>query len=157
MSVKAATLLVAQALANLALWVPLPLVVLWVASQIDYHSGSLALGVAAGFAVLLVGVRVGVVLVHRIDAAWLAASTIAWRDNAVFVWWDPSREVYGQVHVSTTPNGEGSRARCAFHAAGRSFEFQEPLEAGTFNSDSMTVDLSGRIRADHDRRGARAA
>jgi hypothetical protein len=82
--VKAATLLVAQTLANLALWVPLPLAVLWVASQVDYHSGSLALGVAAGFALLLVGVRVGVALVHWIDSAWLdAASTLAWRDDAL--------------------------------------------------------------------------
>jgi hypothetical protein len=81
---KAATLLVAQALANLALWVPLPLAVLWIASQIDYHSGSLALGVAAGFAVLLVGARLGMLLVHRIDAAWLdAADTLAWRDSAL--------------------------------------------------------------------------
>ena len=83
MSVKAAALLVAQALANLALWVPLPLAVLWIASQIDYHSGSLALGVAAGFAVLLVGVRVGMWLVHRIDAAWMATSTAPWRDTAL--------------------------------------------------------------------------
>jgi hypothetical protein len=82
-SVKAATLLVAQALANLALWVPLPVAVLWIASQIDYHSGSLALGVAAGFAVLFVGVRVGVGLVQRIDAAWLATSRTGWRDNAL--------------------------------------------------------------------------
>ena len=80
---KAATLLVAQALANLALWVPLPLAVLWIASQIDYHSGSLALGVAAGFAVLLAGVRLGMALVQRIDAAWLAASTLQWRDSAL--------------------------------------------------------------------------
>jgi hypothetical protein len=82
-SVKAATLLVAQALANFALWVPLPLAVLWIASQVDYHSGSLALGVAAGFAVLLVGVRVGVALVQRIDAAWLAASSLRWSDSAL--------------------------------------------------------------------------
>ena len=84
MSVKAATLLVAQALANLALWVPLPLAVLWIASQIDYHTDSLALGVAAGFAVLLVGVRVGVAVVQRIDSAWLAAAdTLQWRDSAL--------------------------------------------------------------------------
>jgi hypothetical protein len=82
-SVKAATLLVAQALANLALWVPLPLAVLWIASQIDYHSGSLALGVAAGFAVLLVGVRLGMAVVHRIDAAWVDATTLPWRDTAL--------------------------------------------------------------------------
>ena len=85
MSVKAAALLVAQALANLALWVPLPLAVLWIASQIDYHSGSLMLGVVAGFAVLLVGVKIGVAVVQRIDAAWMAStpSTLEWRDNAL--------------------------------------------------------------------------
>jgi hypothetical protein len=83
-TLKAATLLVAQTLANLALWVPLPLAVLWVASQVDYHSGSLALGVAAGFGVLLVGVRVGVSLVHWIDSAWLdAAGALTWRDSAL--------------------------------------------------------------------------
>jgi hypothetical protein len=76
-------LLGAQALANLALWVPLPLGVLWIASQVDYHSGSLLLGVAAGFAVLLVCVRAGVALVGRIDAAWLATSTAAWREEAL--------------------------------------------------------------------------
>ena len=83
MSVKAATLLVAQALANLALWVPLPLAVLWVASQIDYHSGSLALGVAAGFVLLLAGARLGMLLVGRIDAAWMSASTVPWREDAL--------------------------------------------------------------------------
>ena len=39
--------------------------------------------VAAGFAVLLVGVKLGVALVQRIDAAWLASSTLAWRDHAL--------------------------------------------------------------------------
>jgi hypothetical protein len=82
-SVKAATLLVAQALANLALWVPLPLAVLWIASQIDYHTDSLALGVAAGFAFLLVGVRIGMAVVNRIDAAWLNVSTTPWRETAL--------------------------------------------------------------------------
>jgi hypothetical protein len=82
-TVKAATLLVAQALANLALWVPLPLAVLWIASQIDYHSGSLMLGVAVGFAVLLVGVKAGVALVQRIDAAWLTTAHVRWRDHAL--------------------------------------------------------------------------
>jgi hypothetical protein len=82
-SVRAALLLIAQLLANLALWVPLPLGVLWIASQLDYRTGSLALGVAAGFAVLFAGVRVGMVLVQRIDTAWLAASTTPWRDAAL--------------------------------------------------------------------------
>jgi hypothetical protein len=82
-NVRAALLLGAQALANLALWVPLPLGVLWVASQLEYRTGSLLLGVAAGFAVLLAGVRAGMVLVGHIDAAWLGASTTEWRDAAL--------------------------------------------------------------------------
>jgi hypothetical protein len=76
---------------------------------------------------------------------------IAWRDNAVFVWWDADSETYGQVHVSTTPNGEGSRARAAVTVAGRSFEIEEPLEPGTFDSDSITVDLTGRVTVRHER------
>jgi hypothetical protein len=80
---RAALLLCAQALANLALWVPLPLAVLWVASQLQYQTGSLLLAVAVAFAVLLVGVRVGMSLVARIDAAWLGASTTAWREGAL--------------------------------------------------------------------------
>lgn len=83
MSPRATLLLAAQALANLALWVPLPLGVLWVASQLEYRTGSLLLGVLAGFAVLMTGVRAGMGLVGRIDAAWQAASTSPWRDAAL--------------------------------------------------------------------------
>jgi hypothetical protein len=82
-TVRAAFLLVAQALANLAMWVPLPLAVLWVASQLEYKTDSLMLGVAAGFAVLFVGVKAGIALIGRIDAAWLDASTTSWREGAL--------------------------------------------------------------------------
>jgi hypothetical protein len=82
-SARAAILLAAQALANLALWVPLPLGVLWVASQLEYRTGSLLLGVTGGFALLLAAVRAGMLLVRRIDAAWLAHSTCHWRDDAL--------------------------------------------------------------------------
>ena len=76
---------------------------------------------------------------------------IAWRDNAVFVWWDPESETYGQVHVSTTPNGEGSRARAAVTVAGRPFEINEPLPPGTFASESISVDLTGHVTVNHER------
>jgi hypothetical protein len=80
---RAALLLAAQALANLALWVPLPLATLWVASMVDYKTDSLLLGVVCAFAVLILGVRGGMVLVERIDAAWQDASSVAWREDAL--------------------------------------------------------------------------
>jgi hypothetical protein len=76
-------LLAAQVGANLLLWVPLPLASLWVASQLEYESDSLLLGVVAGFALLLAGVRAGVGLVHRIDDAWLDVGPAAWREAAL--------------------------------------------------------------------------
>jgi hypothetical protein len=83
MSPRAALLLGAQALANLALWIPLPLAVLWVASMVDYKTDSLLLGVICAFAVLLLGVRGAMILVGRIDAAWQEASTTTWREDAL--------------------------------------------------------------------------
>jgi hypothetical protein len=82
-SPRAAVLLAAQALANLALWIPLPIAVLWVASMVDYKTGSLLLGVLCAFAVLILGVRGGMGLVERIDAAWQDASSSAWREDAL--------------------------------------------------------------------------
>ena len=80
---RAATLLGAQVLANLALWVPLPLAVLWVASMVDYLTGSLMLGVVCAFAVLFLGVRFGMALVSRIDLAWQMESDAPWREDAL--------------------------------------------------------------------------
>lgn len=83
MRARPAMLLAAQALANLALWVPLPLAVLWVASMIDYVTGSLLLGVACSFVVLILGVRGGMILIGRIDAAWQDSTSSAWREDAL--------------------------------------------------------------------------
>jgi hypothetical protein len=83
MSARATLLLGAQIAVNLALWIPLPLGVLWVAAQLQYQSGSLLLGVLAGFALLSAGISAGMRLVRRIDASWVAASGQAWRDAAL--------------------------------------------------------------------------
>lgn len=83
MTRRAVVLLAAQVAVNLALWVPLPLAVLWVASQLQYRTDSLAAGVAAGFAVLYVGLAAGTRTVRRIDAAWLSESRVPWRDAAL--------------------------------------------------------------------------
>lgn len=76
-------LLAAQICANLALWIPLPLAVLWVGSQLEYHTGSLLLGVIAAFVLLYGGIRAGMRIVRQIDAAWLAESKQGWRESAL--------------------------------------------------------------------------
>jgi hypothetical protein len=48
--------------------------------------------------------------------------------------------VYGTLHVSTSPNGEGRRARVSLQHEGRVTEIIEPLEPGTFTSESITFD-----------------
>lgn len=73
----------------------------------------------------------------------------AWRDNAYFAFWSVTAEpCFGVVHVSTSPNAEGRRARCSVVRDGRLEEIIDPLDPGTFHSRSIDFDLSGRILVD---------
>jgi hypothetical protein len=68
-----------------------------------------------------------------------------WRDNAFLSFWDPARDVCGTLHVSTSPNSGGRRARLSLSIGGLVREIVEPLEPGSFSSASMSFDLeSGR-------------
>jgi hypothetical protein len=69
-----------------------------------------------------------------------------WRDNAYLGFWDPGHAVFGAVHVSTSPNSEGRRARASVSVRGVSAEVIEDLEPGTFGGRSITYDLDGTIR-----------
>jgi hypothetical protein len=71
-----------------------------------------------------------------------------WRDNAFLIFWDPEGEVYGSCHVSTSPNSEGRRARFSVLVHGRTVEIIEPLDPGTFESPSISFDLSGVVCVD---------
>jgi hypothetical protein len=61
-----------------------------------------------------------------------------WKDNAFICFWDPAAGVSGVMHVSTSPNGEGRRARVSVRVGNTSVEVIEPLEPGTWTSDSIT-------------------
>jgi hypothetical protein len=74
-----------------------------------------------------------------------------WRENAFVSWWDVERRAYGIGHFSTTPNGEGSRARASVGVGNRTVEVIEPLEWGTMSSESISVDLENEIRVEHER------
>jgi hypothetical protein len=61
-----------------------------------------------------------------------------WKDNSFFCFWDPAQQVRGVMHVSTSPNGEGRRARLSVLAGNTSVEVVEPLDSGTWTSASIT-------------------
>jgi len=64
-------------------WGPIPLACLWIGSQVDYVSGSVSLGILAAFATLF-GLLFGVlVLLRRLDAAWLLVRRAAGHDQRV--------------------------------------------------------------------------
>ena len=66
-----------------------------------------------------------------------------WKDNSYLAFWDPAEQVNGVVHVSTSPNAEGRRARASVSVAGRTAEVVEDLEPYTFDSASISIDLNG--------------
>lgn len=72
-----------------------------------------------------------------------------WRDNAFLSWWDVNSGVCGIVHVSTSPNSGGRRARVSVAVPGRVHEIIEPLDAGSFDSPSVTVDLQRDTHVQH--------
>jgi hypothetical protein len=64
-----------------------------------------------------------------------------WKDNAFLTFWEPDNDVFGTVHVSTSPNAEGRRARITVSVHGRVGEIVEELKPGTFHGDSVSFGL----------------
>lgn len=60
-----------------------------------------------------------------------------WRDNGWLCFWDPVHELCGEVHVSSSANGGGSRVRCSVLLAADQIEIVEEPRPGTFISDSV--------------------
>jgi hypothetical protein len=66
---------------NLLFWGPIPLFGLWTASQVQYVTGSVTLGLFLGFAVLLALLLGGLVVLKRIDHAWILVRRAAGVDQ----------------------------------------------------------------------------
>ena len=62
--------LVVETLVCLTLWGPQPVAWLWVGSQIDYHTGSVTLGIVLAFAGMMATLMLTLVLATRLDAIW---------------------------------------------------------------------------------------
>lgn len=87
-------------------------------------------------------------LAHPIRADKPGDEMPAWKDNAFICFWDQSHGAYGVVHVSTSPNAEGRRARASLSVNGRIAEIAEDLDPGTFASESISFGLDGDIEVD---------
>jgi hypothetical protein len=77
----ASALLGLMVLVNLLFWGPLPALSLWAASQVQYQTDSVGLGIAAGFALLLVLLFGGLVVLKRLDATWILVRRAAGVDQ----------------------------------------------------------------------------
>ena len=70
-----------------------------------------------------------------------------WRDNAYLCFWDVSHDLYGALHVSTSPNTGGRRARLTVHVGDRMAQIVEPVEPGTVSSESISFEFGDRFSA----------
>jgi hypothetical protein len=66
---------------NLLFWGPFPALGLWIASQVQYHSGSVTLGITVGFAFLLLLLFGGLAILKRMDAVWILIRRAAGHDQ----------------------------------------------------------------------------
>jgi hypothetical protein len=79
--VLAGGLLAVQVVLNLLFWGPIPAGSLWVASQVQYHSSSVSLGILVGFAVLIAVLFAGLAVLKRLDHAWILVRRAAGHDQ----------------------------------------------------------------------------
>jgi hypothetical protein len=77
----AALILVGITVVNLSFWGPLPVAWLWVGSQVDYLSGSVTLGIAVAFVGLLFTLLGGLMVMKRLDYAWILVRRAAGHDQ----------------------------------------------------------------------------
>jgi hypothetical protein len=77
----AVALLAVMVAVNLLFWGPLPALSLWIASRVQYVSGSVSLGLLAGFAALLAALFGGLIVLKRLDAAWILVRRAAGIDQ----------------------------------------------------------------------------
>ena len=74
-------LLVAMVVLNLLFWGPIPAGALWVASQVQYRTGSVSWGILLGFCALLAALFCGLAVLKRLDRAWILVRRAAGVDQ----------------------------------------------------------------------------
>lgn len=71
----------AMVLLNLCFWGPIPAAWLWIASQIQYQTGSVSVGIAAAFIGMILTLLVALIGLKRLDATWILIRRAAGYDQ----------------------------------------------------------------------------
>lgn len=75
------TLLGVMILGSLLFWGPIPIFGLWIASQVEFVTDNIGLGLLAGFVALLAMLFGGLVALKRVDQAWILVRRAAGVDQ----------------------------------------------------------------------------
>jgi hypothetical protein len=86
-------LLAAMVLVSLLFWGPIPILCLWVGSQVDYQTGSVGFGILVAFLAVVAALFGALAVLTRIDAAWVLVRRAAGHDQR--------RGVLGRVFAIT--------------------------------------------------------
>jgi hypothetical protein len=82
---------------NLLFWGPIPALALWVASQVQYQTDSVSLGLLVGFAFMLAVLFGGLAVIKQLDRFWILARRAAGHDQR--------QGVIGRVFATTAVIG----------------------------------------------------
>jgi hypothetical protein len=74
-------LLLVMVVLNLLFWGPIPAAALWVASQVQYRTDSVSIGILLGFCFLLLVLFCGLAILKRLDRAWILVRRAAGVDQ----------------------------------------------------------------------------
>jgi hypothetical protein len=77
----ATALLVVMTIIGVSFWGPIPAGCLWIGSQVDYLTDSVGFGIVTAFATMLAALFLGLVLMKRLDHAWILVRRAAGYDQ----------------------------------------------------------------------------
>jgi TRAP-type C4-dicarboxylate transport system permease small subunit len=77
----ARVMLLAMVFISLLCWGPIPIACLWIGSQINYHTGSISLGILASFVGLFVLMFGALKVLRQLDEAWILVRRAAGVDQ----------------------------------------------------------------------------
>jgi hypothetical protein len=79
--VVAAALLLVEVLISLLFWGPIPAGALWLAARVQYWGGNVGLAILVGFAAMLAVLMGGLMVLKRVDRAWILVRRAAGVDQ----------------------------------------------------------------------------
>jgi hypothetical protein len=77
----AGAIVVVMVLVAASVWGPIPMAWLWIGAQVQYHTGSVSLGIFIAFLGMILTLLAGLAIVKRLDAFWILVRRAAGHDQ----------------------------------------------------------------------------